>query len=149
MRANQLILADSQADLFLSAIYLVLETGTGRVAFTNAGHNRPLLYRAATQSLAELTQRGIILGAFDDITLQEDRLELSPGDVLVLYTDGVTDALNADGEEFGEQRLFAVVRASAGASAQEVLWAITGALAGFIGVTEQADDVTCVVIKRD
>ncbi len=149
MRANQLILADSQADLFLSAIYLVLDTATGRVSFSNAGHNRPLLYRAATKSLTELTQRGIILGAFDEITLQDDRLDLNSGDVLVLYTDGVTDALNADGEEFGEQRLFDVVRASAGASSQEILWAITGAVAGFIGETEQADDVTCVVIKRD
>jgi sigma-B regulation protein RsbU (phosphoserine phosphatase) len=149
MRANQLILADSQADLFLSAIYLVLETSTGRVAFTNAGHNRPLLYRSTTQSLNELAQRGIILGAFDEISLQEDWLDLGSGDVLVLYTDGVTDALNADGEEFGEQRLFDVVRASSGASAQEILWAITGALAGFIGDTEQADDVTCVIIKRE
>lgn len=149
MRANQLILADSQADLFLSAIYMVLETGTGRVLFSNAGHNRPLLYRAGTQTLAELVQRGIILGAFDEISLQEDRLTLESGDVLVLYTDGVTDALNADGEEFGEPRLFDVVRSSAHAGAQEILWAITGALAGFIGSTEQADDVTCVVIKRE
>lgn len=148
-RANQLILADSQADLFLSAIYLVLETGTGRVSFSNAGHNRPLLYRAAARTLSELTQRGIILGAFDEITLQEDRLDLESGDVLVLYTDGVTDALNAEGEEFGEQRLFDVISASAGASSEEILWAITGAVAGFIGETEQADDVTCVVIKRD
>ena len=149
MRANQLILADSQADLFLSAIYMVLDTATGRVSFSNAGHNRPLLYRAGTQTLSELVQRGIILGAFDDITLQEDRLDLNSGDVLVLYTDGVTDALNADGEEFGEERLFDVVRASGGASSEEILWAITGAVAGFIGDTEQADDVTCVVVKRD
>lgn len=149
MRANQLILADSQADLFLSAIYLLLETATGRVIFSNAGHNRPLLHRAATRSLAELPQRGIILGAFDEITLQDDRLDLNFGDVLVLYTDGVTDALNADGEEFGEQRLFDVVAASAGASSDGILRAITGALADFIGDTEQADDVTCVVIKRE
>lgn len=149
MRANQLILADSQADLFLSAVYLVIETGTGRLAYTNAGHTRPLLYRAASSTLSELTQRGIILGTFEDISLRDDRVDLAPGDVLVLYTDGVTDALNADDEEFGEQRLFDVIRANAGGSAQEILWGITGALAGFIGDTEPADDVTCVVIKRD
>jgi sigma-B regulation protein RsbU (phosphoserine phosphatase) len=149
MRANQLILADSQADLFLSAIYLILDPVTGRVSFSNAGHNRPLLFRAATGHLSELIQRGIVLGAFDEITLQDDTLDLAPGDILVLYTDGVTDALNGDGEEFGEQRLFDVAQASAGGNAQEVLWAITGALAGFIGDTEQADDITCVVIKRE
>ncbi len=90
MRANQLILADSQADLFLSAIYLILDPVTGRVSFSNAGHNRPLLVRAATGQLSELTLRGIVLGAFDDITLQDDTLDLAPGDALVLYTDGVT-----------------------------------------------------------
>jgi sigma-B regulation protein RsbU (phosphoserine phosphatase) len=148
MRANQLILADSQADLFLSAIYLVIETETGRVSFSNAGHNRPLLVRAETGQLSELIQRGIVLGAFEEITLQDDSLYLAPGDALVLYTDGVTDALNREGEEFGEQRLFDVVQASASGNAHEILWAITGALAGFIGDTEQADDVTCVVIKR-
>ncbi len=149
MRANQLILADSQADLFLSAIYLILDPVTGRVSFSNAGHNRPLLVRAATGQLSELTLRGIVLGAFDDITLQDDTLDLAPGDALVLYTDGVTDALNGDGEEFGEQRLFDVVQASASGTAEQILWSITGALAGFIGETEQADDVTCVVIKRE
>lgn len=149
MRANQLILADSQADLFLSAVYLVLETGAGRISYCNAGHNRPLLFCAASGVLSELTQRGIILGAFEEITLRDDCLDLGPGDVLVLYTDGVTDALNADGEELGEQRLLDVIEASARGSAQEIVWAITGALAGFIGDTEQADDVTCVVIKRD
>ncbi len=149
MRANQLILADSQADLFLSAIYMILDTTTGRVQFSNAGHNRPLLVRSATGKLSELTQRGIVLGAFEEITLQDDTLDLAPGDVLVLYTDGVTDALNGEGEEFGEQRLFDVVQASCAGNAREILWAITGALSGFIGDTEQADDVTCVVIKRE
>ena len=98
--------------------------------------------------LSELTQRGIILGTFEDISLRDDRVDLAPGDALVLYTDGVTDALDADGEEFGEQRLFDVIAAHAEGSAQEIMWAITGALAGFIDGTEPADDVTCVVIKR-
>ena len=149
MRANQLILADSQADLFLSAIYMILDTTTGRVSFSNAGHNHPLLVRAATGKLNELAQRGIVLGAFDEITLRDDTIDLARGDVLVLYTDGVTDALNAEGEDFGEQRLFDVVEASATGTAQQILWGITGALSGFIGDTEQADDVTCVVIKRE
>jgi sigma-B regulation protein RsbU (phosphoserine phosphatase) len=146
---NGLLVNDSSDSMFITVVYAVLNLETGDLQYGNAGHNRPLLYRAGTQALAELTQRGIILGAFDEITLQDDRLDLGSGDVLVLYTDGVTDALNADGEEFGEQRLFDVVRSSAPASAQEILWAITGALAGFIGDTEQADDVTCVVVKRD
>jgi serine phosphatase RsbU (regulator of sigma subunit) len=147
-RANQLILGDSQAELFLTAIYTIIETSTGRIMYCNAGHNRPMIYRAKTGTLSELTQRGIILGAFEEITLHDDRLDLDAGDVLLLYTDGITDALNAEGEDFGEQRLQQVVAAHARGSAEEILWAITGALSGFIGETEQADDVTSVVVKR-
>ncbi len=148
MRANQLILADSQADLFLSAIYVVLDLATGRASFTNAGHNRPLLFRSSDGSLAELMQPGTILGAFEEIKLRDDRFDLAPDDVLVLYTDGVTDALNADGEEFGEERLRSVIHAHARESAQALLDHLTAALAGFTGAAEPADDVTCVVIKR-
>ncbi len=67
--------------------------------------------------------------------------------MLVFFTDGVPDALNAQGEEFGDERLRQVILANACGSAQEVLWAITGALAGFVGETEQADDVTGVVVR--
>ncbi len=148
MRANQLILADSQADLFLSAIYVVLDLATGRASFTNAGHNRPLLFRSRDGSLTELMQPGTILGAFEEITLRDDRFDLAPEDVLVLYTDGVTDALNADGEEFGEERLRSVIHAHARESAQALLDHLTAALAGFTGAAEPADDVTCVVVKR-
>ena len=147
-RANQLLLADSQTELFLSAAYAVVEVQTGRVLYANAGHNYPLWYHAAGRTVTELRQHGTVLGAFEDVNLTEERINLAPGDVLVLYTDGITDALNAEGEMFGEERLYAVIAASCSGSAQEVLWAITGALAGFMGETEQADDVTCVVVKR-
>jgi sigma-B regulation protein RsbU (phosphoserine phosphatase) len=149
MRANQLILSDSQADLFLSAVYAVIELQTGRVIYANAGHNLPLWYHAADGRLTELSQHGIVLGTFEDIKLVEGRVDLASGDALVFYTDGVTDALNAEGEMFGDERFQRVVAAAATGTAQEILWAITGALAGFIEETEQADDVTCVVVKRE
>ena len=148
MRANALILKDSQADMFLTAVYAVLETDTGRLIYANAGHNRPLWYRAATGAVTELGQRGIVLGAFEGIKLPEERLTLAPGDVLVFYTDGVTDALNGEGEEFGEERLQAVIAANIGGSADEMIDAISGALAAFTRGAEQGDDVTCVVVRR-
>lgn len=147
IRANQLILNDSQAELFLSAIYAVLDLGAGRITYANAGHTRPLWYHAADGSLTELGQRGIVLGAFEQITLGQERIDLAPGDVLVFFTDGVTDALNAQGEEFGDERLHQVILANARGSAQEVLWSLTAALAAFVGETEQADDVTGVVVR--
>jgi len=149
MRANSLILKDSQADMFLTAVYAILETEIGRVTYANAGHNRPLWYHVATGEVTELGQRGIVLGAFEGIRLQEERLTLAPGDLLVFYTDGVTDALNDQGEEFGEERLREVVAANVGGSADEMIDAISGALAAFTRGAEPADDVTCVVVRRE
>ena len=153
MKANELILKDSHTDgVFLSAVYAVLETETGRLIYANAGHNPPLLYRAAGAgadgSVTELSQRGIILGTFEGITLGEQRLDLAPGDALVFYTDGIPDALNADGEEFGEGRLREIVAAHGGEPADALLAALMAALAAFTGDTEPADDVTCVVVRR-
>jgi len=147
-RANELILKDSRSDLFLTAVYAVLETETGRLIYANAGHNRPLWYQAATNTVAELAARGIVLGAFDEITLAEERVDLAPGDVLVLYTDGVTDAVNPNGELFGEARLMQVIAGHARGPAADLLRAITAALEAFIGDGEPADDVTCVVVRR-
>ncbi len=153
MKANELILKDSHTDgVFLSAVYAVLETETGRLIYANAGHNPPLLYRAAGAgadgSVTELSQRGIILGTFEGITLGEQRLDLAPGDALIFYTDGIPDALNADGEEFGEGRLREIVAAHGGEPADALLAALMAALAAFTGDTEPADDVTCVVVRR-
>ncbi len=148
MRANELILRDSQADIFLSAVYAVLEPGSGRLIYANGGHDRPLWYHAATGAVTELTGRGIVLGTFENIKLEEQRIDLGPGDLLVFYTDGVTEALNADGEMFGEERLKDVITTNVGGSADEMIDVICGALAAFTRGMEPADDVTCVVVKR-
>ncbi|MEA3337260.1 MAG: SpoIIE family protein phosphatase [Chloroflexota bacterium] len=149
LRANDLILEDSESDLFLSAFYGVLDLAKGRMQYVNAGHNPPLWYRATQGDMVELRGKGIVLGVFEDISLEERRVDLASGDVVVFYTDGVTEALSADGEFFGQERLEAVVGASAAGSAQEVLQAITGALYDFAGDTEQFDDITCFVLKRE
>lgn len=148
LRANDLILKDSQAEMFLTACYATLDLGAGRLIYTNAGHNRPLWRRAATGSLHELDLGGIVLGAFEHIQLREQRLDLAPGDLLVFYTDGVTEAVNAEGEMFGEERLRAVISAAAGSHATDLVDAITATLAQFTGGLEPADDVTCVVVRR-
>ena len=155
MRANQLILKDSHtegaqsgAGMFLTAVYAVLELDTGRLIYANAGHNRPLWRHAADGTVTELDQRGIVLGAFEDIVLEEQRLDLAPGDALILYTDGVTEALNGEGEMFGEERLWDVIAGSQDGNADETIGAICGALAAFTGGAEPADDVTVVVVRR-
>ena len=147
-QANSLIFRDRQSQLFLTALYAVLDTGNGRLVYANAGHNPPLWLRAATGDMQTLRAPGIVLGIFADIELEEREIQVAPGDLLVFYTDGVTEAMNASRDLFGEERLQAAVAANAGASAQEVLDAILDAVREFTGDVEQSDDITLFVVRR-
>jgi serine phosphatase RsbU (regulator of sigma subunit) len=147
-RANQLILKDSQANRFVSAFYATLDTGSGKLAYANAGHNRPLWLQVATGELQELAARGIVLGVLYDLDLEECEIDVAPGDVLVFYTDGVTEAIDANHQLFGEDRLRAAVKANPEGSAQEVLEAIVQAVNTFTGNSPPSDDLTLFVVKR-
>ena len=147
VRANTLILKDSQSDLFLTAFYTALDTSTGQIIFANGGHNHPLLLRS-TGELSELTARGIILGMYDDITLDDGEDMLNPGDVVVFYTDGVTEAMNPDDELFGTARLKATLIAAQESSAGEIVNAILLAVREFTAGAPPSDDLTIVVVKR-
>ena len=94
-------LADSN---FVTCVYIVLDTTTNTLTYTNAGHNLPLL-RKTTSQIEPLPHGGIALGVLPEVEYREHTIELAPGDSLVLYTDGVTDALNAQGDSFGLSRL--------------------------------------------
>jgi sigma-B regulation protein RsbU (phosphoserine phosphatase) len=147
-QANKVIFRDRQSQLFLTALYAVLDTENGRLVYANAGHNPPLWLQAATGNIQTLNAPGIALGIFGDIELEEREIQVAPGDLLVFYTDGVTEARDASRDLFGEERLQATVAANAGASAQEVLDAILDAVREFAGDVEQSDDLTLFVIRR-
>jgi serine phosphatase RsbU (regulator of sigma subunit) len=148
MRASNLILNDSQSDLFLSAFYAKLDTDTGRLIFCNAGHNPALWFRGAAGDFRELTTPGIILGAFEDIELEEQRVDIDAGDLLVLYTDGVTEAINPYNQEFGVPRLCEVLASRANGGAQQILKAVVDAVDAFAEDAPPFDDLTLVVVKR-
>jgi sigma-B regulation protein RsbU (phosphoserine phosphatase) len=114
----------------------------------NAGHNRPLWYQAAHGTVRELRSEGIILGAFENVQIEDRRFSLVPGDALLFYTDGITESMDAAGNFFGQARLVDVFRAHATGSAQEVATAIVAAIDKFAGDTEPSDDVTFFVVKR-
>ncbi|MCB0155128.1 MAG: SpoIIE family protein phosphatase [Anaerolineae bacterium] len=147
-RANELILKDSNAKIFLSAFYAILETGSGRLTYTSAGHNWPLWLPAGRQECQQLHARGILLGVMEEISLEERTVQVAPGDTLVFYTDGITEAMNSQNELFGEERLRAAVRSQAGATADQIMEAIVAAVQEFVGSAPQADDYTIVVVKR-
>ena len=150
-RANQYIVEDSHSDMFVTAFYGALETGNGRFRFANAGHNPPLWWQAARHTFETLSAPGIVLGIFAEIDLEERAIELAPGDVLVLYTDGVTEAMDEHPEEFGLERLQKVVAWAAmqpEATADSIADTILSAVKRFMGAMPQSDDLTLLVTKR-
>lgn len=147
-RANTLICKDTRSNLFLTAFYATLDLQTGWMAYSNAGHNYPVWLRAGSGEAVELAARGIIMGAFEDIELEEDEIEVAPGDMIIFYTDGVTEAMNASEELFGEDRLQVVIKENVRACAPDMLKAIVAAVANFTGDTPQADDFTIFIVKR-
>jgi serine phosphatase RsbU (regulator of sigma subunit) len=147
-RANQLLLEDSQTDLFLSAFYALVDPDEGEVVYANAGHNPPLLFRPGDGSFCALDSSGLVLGVIPDITLPGGRLTVAPGDLLILYTDGITEAMNETMDEFGIERLQQTVLAHAGASSQEMIDAVMKAIHDFTGDSPMSDDLTLVVARR-
>lgn len=149
VRTNEILTDDRLSRLFLSALHASLDLASGLVTYANAGHDRPLLIRADGVGHAELDAPGTILGAFRRIELVDCVVQLAPGDALVFYTDGVTEARNPSGEFFGDERLLEAALAgangqTAGAVALQILEAVTEFTAG----APQSDDLTLVVVQR-
>jgi len=104
-RVNRSLLNDTPSGRFATLFVAVIDPGGGELEFVNAGHNPPLLVDTASRTTAELSIGGPLLGAFDELAFQTGRLRLMPGQVLVAYSDGLNEAQNPAGEEFGEERL--------------------------------------------
>ena len=147
-RANRLIVQDMRYRLFLSAFYAALDTRSGHLTYANGGHNWPLWRQAGAGVTHWLAAPGCVLGAFEEVEPEERAVAIGPGDVLVFYTDGVTEARNPERGLFGEERLQATVEAHADASAQELQEAILAAVEEFTAGTPLSDDLTLFVVKR-
>ncbi len=147
-RVNDFIREDAASPLLLSAFYAILDAGSGRLTYANAGHNPPLRLRAATGELELLESRGLLLGAFNSFVADERSCTLDPGDFIVFFTDGITEARNAAGAFMDDEGLEAIVRSRPWSSAEAVVTAITDAVDAFAGGAAQADDYTVVVLQR-
>ena len=149
-RTNRILVEERRAALFITALCCYVDTRSGSVVVANAGHEPPLIMRDGTMTLDEVPVGGPLLGAFPSIALDEARVTLAPGDTLVLYTDGVTDARAADGTRFGDDRFRDVLRgaASAGASARDLVATVVGSVRDFTAGEPAADDLTLVVARR-
>lgn len=147
-RVNRHLCEKTQSNRFVT-LFLVTLDGEGKGGYISAGHNPAYLYRAATQELDELPSRDLILGAFDFASYEMLPLELFPGDILVVYSDGVTDATNPEGEMFGEERLIPLIREFAGSGAGGLEDRILEGLEEFTRGRVQTDDVTFFLIERN
>jgi sigma-B regulation protein RsbU (phosphoserine phosphatase) len=148
-RANDLILADARSGLFVTLFYTILRPESGEITYVNAGHMPPLVARAGGGSLEELRVPGMALGILEDITFEEHTAHLEPGDILVLYTDGVIDAADAGQRRFGLERLKQVVTSHLVHSAEDLAQVISDEVAAFVGDAARSDDFTLVVAKRE
>ncbi len=147
VQLNGLLGAQSAYDMFVTIFYAVLDPAAGELVYANAGQNPPLVRRAAGQ-LQPLPRTGHFVGGLERVHLTDANVALGPGDVLVAYTDGVTDALNAAGEDYGMERLVAAVQA-APAQAGPLLAYLEADLAAFVQTAPQPDDITFLVLTGD
>jgi phosphoserine phosphatase RsbU/P len=145
--ANAIITADSRAGMFVTLFYGILDGEKKSLTYVNAGHNPPLICHAADGAFEELPATGIAIGALDDADYTSASVSLVPGDVLVLYTDGITEAENVHQDMFGEERLYEIIRRSRNLPAPEISSRILEEVRKFCGDHPQSDDITLMVIK--
>lgn len=145
--ANGHIFQDSKTSMFVTLFYAVLDARSKTLTFVNAGHNPPIHLGGDSGEVTLLSAEGIALGVLDEITLVSAKIPLRAGDLVVLYTDGVTEAFNEKDEEYGDERLTACVEKNRAGTSREIIDAIVRDVTAFAGTRPQSDDITLMVLK--
>ena len=146
---NAVICENNRQTMFVTVFFCILDPSDGTVSFANAGHPSPLLLRADGVPVPLRSAGDIVLGLLPGADYELFTLRLEPGDVLFMYTDGVTEAMNAVGEEFGEERLVGALSGAVGLSAVDCTARVVGAVREFSDGRPPSDDVTCVTLRRE
>jgi len=147
-RSNRLLYRNTEANKFATLFYGILDSKEHSVVYANAGHNRPFIIRNTGEHL-ELSTAGIVLSMLEQFDYPEDTCSLEPGELLVIYSDGVTEAINEEQEEYGEERLRNLVADLRWKKADDIVDEVIKEIGLFAGEQEQFDDITLMVIKRD
>jgi serine phosphatase RsbU (regulator of sigma subunit) len=146
--ANRLIYADSASGMFLTLFYARIDPLSGSLTFVNAGHNAPLHYSRGQIEPVELKRTGMALGVEEGLTYFEKTTALQKGDVIILYTDGLTDAINESQQAFDLENVLRVVSSVRNTPAQHILNTIVAAVDHFTGSAAPFDDITMIVARR-
>ena len=147
-QSNDMLATESLESMFVTVFYGILDLETGRIDYTNAGHNPPYVVHPDGSVEALPTAGNMALGAFEGLPYKSGELTLEKGDTLVMFTDGVTEAENEVHEQLGEARLEALLPNYATASAAGIVEGIRSQVHNFAGEAPQSDDVTVLVIRR-
>ena len=148
--ANERILQDARTNLFVTCFYGILDQSTGLLTYCNAGHNPPFLISSRDDgSVQPLTATGMPIGVDEEAYWSTATVQIEPGDVLLLYTDGIPEAQNGESQFFKEWRMLDVAHSKMDSSAHEIQGSILEALTTFVGDAPQFDDITLLVVMRE
>ena len=145
---NALLAKESVNYMFVTVFYGIYNIRTGEVTYTNAGHNPPCLMRADGSVETLPMSKDIVAGVIDDYQFTEETLRMESGDTLLMFTDGVTEAIDTSENEYGDDRLRSLLAQSASLSCQEIVDRVKTDVKAFAGNAEQSDDITLLSLKR-
>lgn len=145
-QANDAFCENNEAGMFVTAWIGILDIETGIVTYANAGHNPPVIKQNGEYSFFK-TRPGLVLGGMEGIKYKQGELQLQPGDMIYLYTDGVTESTNMDNELFGDDRLLETLKALDGKQVEDIGAGVRAAVDAFAGEAPQFDDITMLVVK--
>ncbi len=145
---NRLLQENNEASMFVTVFFAVFDPASGELVCANGGHNPPLIVHADGSSTLLPQKPGVALGVVPDIAYEKSAAALAPGDAIILYTDGVTEAENDRQEQFGVERLRGVFADSPPSDARETNMAVFRAVKDFAGAAPQFDDITCLTLYR-
>ncbi len=147
-QANALLCLDNEAEMFVTLFYGILNPRTGAMEYANGGHNPPyILHHNGGVEALEGTG-GMVLGAMAEVSYRARTITVEPGDCLLLYTDGVTEAMNETATLFGDERLIALLRRLQGSSPEQLVHGVVDEVKGYCGTAPQNDDITVLAIRR-
>jgi sigma-B regulation protein RsbU (phosphoserine phosphatase) len=147
-RSNKLMFQSTDPHKFATLFYGILDTNNHRLSYSSAGHDLPF-FLSSGKNPVRLTAGGLVLSCLEDSAYEEDDVALVPGDLLVIFSDGITEARSEDDEEFGEERLGVLLSENSGLTPAELIEKITKTVKEFAGSLPQMDDMTLVIVKRD
>ncbi len=145
--ANDLLSESNDESMFVTVFHASFDPASGRLWYANAGHNPPVLIRASGEAGFLEVDPGVIMGALPGMKYEPAFVDLEPGDGILMYTDGVSEAMNADNEEFGNDRLLEALRSVAGRPASDIVRVTVEEVEDFVDMAPQHDDITCLAVS--